>query len=234
MSFNLFDWFKDIGTDLVANRSIPFDGDGNELTDGEGNLNVKQSGSILALNPDWTEGDPIENKYLELTTEEDNDGNAVLRIVDAAPFAYDSELEAKRITNVDTPYAEEVEKRETIRDTDTHNISINPEQYKDYSVYVINQLQDAENNGVDVDVELRLRDAGRFDYIYNEELGTWESTGSSSYKTTIEGDYRIYWLNTRYPFLTQIAKGEFYLRVDAVSSPTQGDLRVGIRGIPNA
>lgn len=49
MSFNLFDWFKEIGTDLVANRSIPFDGDGNELTDGEGNLNVKQSGSIVEL-----------------------------------------------------------------------------------------------------------------------------------------------------------------------------------------
>lgn len=52
---------------------------------------VQLSGSILALNPNWVEGDPIENKYLELTTEEDNDGNAVLRIVDAAPFAYDED-----------------------------------------------------------------------------------------------------------------------------------------------
>ena len=64
--------------------------------DENGNVKVQQSGTIMAL-------DPVTGEPKPVSVVEDNDGNYVLRTVDAAPFGYNRAKDAYKVEYVE-PY----------------------------------------------------------------------------------------------------------------------------------
>lgn len=170
-----------------------------------------------------------------LTFVQDESGNSVIRVVDAAPYALEEESGQKQWRVRSTSKVEAVVATREIRDTTALFVDWNTEKYSKALLQVKNTLTAAGNP---VDVWITLRFSTLSTMVYDSETDAWVEDNTSKTLATIPSNNKMYVMNTfkgdNFKLLSELTGSFLRMRIQASGgvAPDAGSVEIRLDGVP--